>query len=101
MWACPVRFTVFDGPTRPTRLLEAAPAHGPVATTVLWKKPWSDAGSTATVTLATSGGECAGNAPRLSQVMVVGLELGLFTEMAPPFTGDVTVYFTPESAVRV
>jgi len=80
MCAWPLRFTVFDGPTRPTRLLAARPAHGPVATTVLWKNPWRDAGSTVTVTVATGiGGECAGNAPRLSHVIVVGLELGVLT----------------------
>ena len=47
------------------------------------------------------GGLWAGIEPRLSHVIVVGLRLGLFTVIGPPFTGDVTVYFTPESAVSV
>jgi hypothetical protein len=102
MWAWPVRFTVLGGPTRATRLLLARPAQGPVATTVSWKNPAPEVGSTWTVTVATGlGGLWASKAPRLSHTMVVGLPLGLFTEMAPPLAGEVTVYFTPGSAVRV
>src|SRR5205807_621193 len=103
MWDWPVRLTVLGGPTRATRLLAARPAHGPVATAVSWKNPAPEVGSTVTCTVATDigGSVWAGKAPRLSHVIVVGLPFGLLTEMAPPLSGEVTLYFTPGSAVSV